>query len=150
MTNLLRPLRGVLIALVALAMSTGIAFAAHPAATGLANAATHANKTVPVQATGDESGTEVDETGDTTETEDTEDASDNCTTDPTGLTPEQLAAMTHGSIVCWAAQQDTPDGYANHGAWVSHWAHMGKGADASTAGKAKGAAGKAKGLSHQQ
>jgi hypothetical protein len=35
--------------------------------------------------------------------------------------------MNHGSIVCWAAHQPTPaTGYANHGAWVSHWAHMGK------------------------
>lgn len=149
MVNLTRHLRGVLIALVALAMSSGIAFAAHPSATGLANAATHANKTVPVQATGDEDGTEVDETGDTTETGDSADAADNCTTDPTGLTADQLAALTHGSIVCWAAQQDTPDGYANHGAWVSHWAHTGQGSDASTAGQAKGAAGKAKGLAHQ-
>jgi hypothetical protein len=52
------------------------------------------------------------------------------------MTDQELAALGHGSYVCWAAHQPTPDGYANHGAWVSHWAHM---------GKAKGTAGKSHG-----
>jgi len=61
-----------------------------------------------------------------TETE-TEDAGgDHCATDPTGLSDEQLAAMNHGSIVCWAAHQTSWPGYDNHGAFVSHWAHAGK------------------------
>ena len=41
--------------------------------------------------------------------------------------------MTHGSIVCWAAQQTSWDTtlYRNHGAFVSHWAKTGHhGADA--------------------
>ena len=64
----------------------------------------------------------------TTGTESTGSATnDNCTTDPTNLIGAQLAALTHGSIVCWAAHQPTPAGYANHGAWVSHWAKQNAG-----------------------
>ena len=67
------------------------------------------------------------------------DAGDNCATDPTGLTAEELAAMTHGSIVCWAAHQtEWPDWFANHGAFVRCWAHQGK-ADAARAPTAAGA-----------
>ena len=36
--------------------------------------------------------------------------------------------MNHGSIVCWAAHQTSWDGYKNHGAFVSHWAHQAKSA----------------------
>jgi hypothetical protein len=129
----IRRLRGAAIAVVALAMSAGLAFAAQPPSTanGLANAADHSGKTVPVagqNVSTDETTTETDETTtetDETTTETSESTSDNCSTDPTTLTAEQLAAMTHGSIVCWAAHQATPAGYANHGAWVSSWAHMG-------------------------
>ena len=68
------------------------------------------------------------QTTETTETTETSESSDHCATDPTTLTPEELAAMNHGAIVCWAAHQPTPDGYANHGAWVSHWAKIKPGA----------------------
>jgi flagellar hook assembly protein FlgD len=132
--TLLRRFRGPLIAIIAVVFSAGIAMAAQPAgnaATGLANASTHAGKTVPVQAT-DES-EEPDESAET----DTEssDASDHCTVDLT-QDASVLAGLNHGSVVCTAAHQDTPDGYDNHGAWVSHWAKMNKGADAAAAGKA--------------
>jgi hypothetical protein len=95
-------------------------------------------------------------TGDATDTE-SADSADNCTTDPTGLTPEDLAAMNHGAIVCWAAQQTTwPEEFANHGAFVSSWAHAandaakasraaGHSADAAT----KGGHAKGKGKGHQ-
>ena len=147
MSTLLRHLRLVVLATTALALSAGLAFGATPpeGATGLANAAAHAGKTVPVvtdaettgdedTSVGDEEGTETetdttDETTDTStdEVADSEDSSDACTVDPTALTPEELAAMNHGSVVCWAAQQtEWPTWFANHGAFVRCWAHQGK------------------------
>jgi hypothetical protein len=132
--------RAALIAIVAVIFSATIAFAGQPsshAAQGLANAASHAGQAVPDQ-TGDESSetTETDQSDtDTSETEtssESADAADNCTVDLSG----DLSGFTHGAIVCTAAHMDTPDGYANHGAWVSHWATMNKGADASATGKA--------------
>jgi hypothetical protein len=151
-----RRLRAALISIVALGLSAGLAFGASPpeaASWGLANAGAHAGKTVPVAGAGEETG---DEAGDedaeaaeeegideetTEEEESAEEAGDNCATDPTALTEEELAAMKHGSIVCWAAHQtEWPEEFANHGAWVSSWAHAGKG-DPEAAkghGKAKG------------
>lgn len=157
MTILNSHLKGFLIALVALALSAGVAFAG--SSNGLSVAATHAGKTVPVQVapggTEDENATEdaneddqdVQDTTETQQTEDAADSADNCTTDPTGMTEEELAQLTHGQIVCWAAHQDTPAGYANHGAWVSEWAKKGKGgADAATTAKTTHAA---NGLAHK-
>jgi hypothetical protein len=156
-TDATRHLRGPLIAIVALAMSAGIAFAAHPTAGD--RLASHSNLTAGSEATDGPDETEVDETNDPNESADPNEAADansaagtndNCTTDPTNMTDQELAALGHGSYVCWAAHQPTPDGYANHGAWVSHWAHMGKGHDASSNGTTHGNAGKAKGLKHGQ
>ena len=156
MKSILTHLKGLLIAVVALAMSAGLAFGAQPPAAaswGLATAGAHAGKTVPHQALGATSGeddeaavdedettdeetdedTEVDETTDeeTEAGETVEEASDNCLTDPTALTEDELAATNRGSIVCWAAHQKTwPEEFRNHGAWVSSWAHWGKGLDA--------------------
>jgi hypothetical protein len=62
----------------------------------------------------------------TTETETTDAGGDHCATDPTNLSVDELAAMNHGSIVCWAAHQTSWPGYDNHGAFVAHWAHQGK------------------------
>jgi cytoskeletal protein RodZ len=162
-SNAYRHLRSLLIAIVALTMSAGLASAAHPAADRHSNTVSNANTTETSESdestetseseteTSDETSTETsDETSTETSTETSSDsAGDNCTTDPTGLSVDELAALSHGSIVCWAAQQATPDGWDNHGAWVSSWARMNHGADASAAGKAKGAAGKAKGHSHR-
>ena len=159
MTATLSRLRPLLVGLVALLFTAGIAFAARPDGPppGLAVAAEQAGKTVPVQAQEDEGDEDVEEDAEdeeeveeTVETvEDAEDAA-NCATDPTGLTPEQLAEVRHGSVVCWAAHQETPEGYDNHGAWVSEWAKKNNGHDfgaeeaagtvlpAATNGKAKG------------
>jgi hypothetical protein len=133
--DVLRRFRHALIAIVALALSAGLAFGAQPSGAGswgLSNAATHAGKTVPVGAGADEStdadeDTETEETDEDTETDqDTEDAGDHCT-DPTTLTEEELAALNHGSIVCWAAHQtEWPEWFANHGSFVRCWAHQGK------------------------
>jgi hypothetical protein len=120
-TNVIHHFRGPLIAIVALTMSAGLAYAAHPAADRQNNVVTQANSSETAEP--DESeGPDKSETPDSNDT-----AGDNCATDPTGLTSDQLAAMSNGSIVCWAAHQDTPEGWDNHGAWVSHWAHMNKG-----------------------
>jgi hypothetical protein len=149
--EILRRFKGVLIALVALAMSASLVFGAQAPAAGYALGSSFHAGTAGLG--NDEDGNEdVDEAEDTETDEDTDegDSADNCLTDPTGLSAEELAAMSHGSIVCWAAHQETPDGYANHGAWVSHWAHMGKGNDASTTGKTKGQGnGKGKGLANR-
>jgi hypothetical protein len=159
MSLLLRHLRPVLISGTALALSAGLVFGATPpaASTGLANAAAHAAKTVPVvsgdETTGDDDQSvdeqdettgdddqSVDEPGETESPEapeavdedaDTQDAADSCT-DPSAATPEELAAMNHGAMVCWAAQQTAwPTWFSNHGAFVRCWAHQGK-ADATS------------------
>ena len=118
MTKLIHQFRGILIALAALALSASLAFGAQPDGKGLSNAAAHAGKTVPVQAADEE--TAEDESA-------SEDAGENCATDPTTLTEEELAALKHGSIVCWAAHQtEWPEWFSNHGKFVSCWAHQGK------------------------
>ena len=147
MSKLIFRLRGILIATAALALSASLVFGAQPASSwGLSNAASHAGKTVPVKAAdeetaGDENTDEsTDETTD--ETTDESASADNCATDPSALTLDQLALMRHGSIVCWAAQQTTwPEWFANHGAFVSCWAHTGKAdAPSCTVAPAAGAA----------
>lgn len=141
MKQLIYRFRGLAIAVVVLALSAGLAFGAQPEASswGLENASSHAGKTVPVRGGQvDESTDEdVDEEEDTeeevveeeepAEEEESEEAGDNCATDPTTLTEEELADLKHGSIVCWAAHQtEWPEEFANHGAWVRSWAHEDK------------------------
>ena len=135
-----RHLRSLLLAFAALALSAGLAFAATPPAAswGLANAASHAGQTVPVAGADDVVLGEDDEVGDeqveedsegdeTEDVEGSEEAGENCATDPTLLTEEELATMRHGSLVCWAAHQATwPEWFAGHGEWVRCWAHHGK------------------------
>jgi hypothetical protein len=153
MQSLFKHVRLLLIAATALALSAGLAFGATPpaASTGLANAAAHAGKTVPTEAgdetlaaddedlAGDEEADEAEdvdesevEEAEDVEVEGAEDAGEHCATDPSALTPEDLEAMNHGSIVCWAAQQtEWPEWFSNHGAFVRCWAHQGK-ADAAS------------------
>jgi hypothetical protein len=127
--DLIRRFRSPLIAIVAVIFSASIVLAGQPAASGkgLANAAAHSGQTVPNQAGDESQEPDESETPDASES----DNADNCTVDLTG----DLSGFSHGQIVCSAAQMDTPDGYANHGAWVSHWARMNHGADASATGK---------------
>ena len=135
-------LRSVLIALIALALSASLVFGAQP--TSSRSAGHHGF----VAQAGDEDGAgdeDSDEDSDADEDSDEEGAQDedsdedadsdeegledegdgeNCLVDPTTVTPEELATMNHGSIVCWAAHQETwPGEFKNHGAWVSSWAH---------------------------
>ena len=125
MTSTLKRLRPLLIGLVALLFTATIAFAAKPegGAPGRLVAAEHAGKTVPVLTEeSDEDADENAEENEPAEETESEDAGENCATDPTGLSDEDLALLRHGSVVCWAAHQETPEGYDNHGAWVSEWA----------------------------
>ena len=132
MTATIARLRPLLIGLVVLMFTAGIAFAGKPStpANGLSVASEASGKTVPVRAQVDEEDEEEDET---TEAEDeeveVEEAGDNCATDPTALTPDELAEVRHGSVVCWAAHQETPEGYSNHGEWMSEWAKKNRGHD---------------------
>jgi hypothetical protein len=121
---ILRRLKGLLIALVALALSASLTFGAQAPAAGFSVGSAFEAGTTEVN--GDEDANEEVDT-ETDETTDESDSADNCLTDPTGLTPEELAAMSHGSIVCWAAHQtEWPAWFANHGKFVSCWAHQGK------------------------
>lgn len=143
MNSIFRHLRPILISLVALTLTAGIAMAAKPSDAGTRHGPKAAEVIENVD-TDTEQGTETETDADTdTTTEAAPDAAtdsaSNCLTDPTAATPEELAALTHGAIVCWAAHQVTPDGYANHGAWVSEWARKNHGADASAKGLAKAA-----------
>jgi hypothetical protein len=151
-SNILHHLKSPLIAVAALAVSASLVFGAQAPVRyaqvgsyndqGTTTVAGDEDLNETVDETTDETTDEtVDETTDETTDEtvdETTDSADNCLTDPTTLTPEEFAAMSHGSIVCWAAHQDTPEGYSNHGAWVSQWAHLGKGGDAAVNGKAHG------------
>jgi hypothetical protein len=136
----LRRFRSPVIALVAIVFSATIALAGQPAGktSGQANASNHTGKTAHTQAshpTSDESA-EPDESDDTdTDAGDADgegDQANHCNVDLTG----DLGAFTHGQIVCTAAHMETPEGYANHGAWVSHWAKQNHGSDAAANGKA--------------
>ena len=136
--------RGLLLALAVLGLSATMVLAAKPDSSGTpacdhGKSAAHTDQTgcttpedpgtgdtgTGDQGTGASKDTETTDT-ETTETESTDEGGDHCATDPTNLSVDDLAAMNHGSIVCWAAHQTSWDGYANHGAFVSHWAHQGK------------------------
>lgn len=119
MKDVLLRLKGVLIAIVALALSASLAFGAQAPAGGWSAAGTFENS----QNAGDEDET----TEETEDVESSEDSADNCLTDPTTATPEELDALNHGQIVCWAAHQtEWPEWFTNKGKFVSCWAHQGK------------------------
>ena len=132
MSKHLYGLRGLLVAIVVIVLSSSAAAAAGPsghAANGLATAAEKADKTVPVAA---QEESEQDEDAEQETEEETEAApedagGEHCATDPRTLEPEALAELNHGAIVCWAAHQETPEGFDNHGAWVSSWAMQNNG-----------------------
>lgn len=159
MTRTLQRLRPLLIGLVVLLLTAGIALAGKPSAApdGLTVAGEAAGQAVPVQAGADEQeeqdeqdeGDEGDQDEAVPDADTDEDGGENCATDPTGLTVEALAELKHGSIVCWAAHQATPAGYDNHGQWVSEWAkqnhgHAGDSGESGLPGAASEHAGKGK------
>lgn len=142
MNYLTRSARGLLVAVAALALTSGVVFAAQalPAASsmGTVNAAEHAAKTVPVvHAT-------------TPDTDSDKDAAKVKTADPrTGdSTTTAVHPDNHGSFVSKAANDDTLRlGFDSHGAYVSSIARSSVGmpagattrADRSAVGKAKAA-----------
>ena len=125
MKHLTTRFRGLFVALVALALSAGAAFAwggpPEAANDGLATAAAAADKTVPARADEAPAGAE-DEDADTDEAEapETEDPAD-----------DSASGDTHGDLVSQAAEMDTPTAFTdagfNHGAFVSCVARMNHG-----------------------
>jgi hypothetical protein len=137
MRTFLPHFRGPVVAVVAVIFTATIVLAAQPSgtrSTGMTTAASQAAHSA------DESAEPSDwpEPSDSAEPSDSPEPSDSadtgapsssaspCTVDLT-QDPSVLAGLNHGSVVCTAAQQPTPSGYANHGAWVSHWARMNHG-----------------------
>jgi hypothetical protein len=118
LSDLIRRFRGLGVAVVVLAMSAGVVFAAaphgQPASDRVPNAETPTSET-------DEDESEAPETeAPETEAPDAEDSSETADTAETDSTSED----NHGALVSAAAQMPTPDGFSNHGAFVSCVAHM--------------------------
>ena len=125
-----RRLGPILAGIVVLVLSGGAAFAGQPSdvpVDGRAVAAERSGLEIPpgnaAPTAEDEDGDEdaEAETAEAEEDAEPEGEGDHCV-DPSTLTPEVLAETNHGAIVCWAAHQETPEGYDNHGKWVSEWA----------------------------
>jgi hypothetical protein len=148
---LTRHLRGLLVAIAALALTAGAVLAAKTlptappaaAAGGLSRASEAAGRTVP--ANGDDPAV-VEPDANTEPDADAEQPDGTTTGDPSVATERK---QNHGWFVSQAATTPTPDGFANHGAYVSSIAKsdVGKPDAASTAGTTgatKSAAGKAK------
>ena len=124
MLTLIRRFRSPLVAIVAVVFSASIVLAAQPASNS------KADQHRPAQAAkASEQPDESAEPGESPDATDANDAgsADHCNVDLT-QDPSVLAGLNHGSVVCTAAHMATPAGYANHGAWVSHWAKMNHGA----------------------
>ena len=139
MTRLTRYARGLFVAIAALALTAGAAFAAG----GFAPASSR--QPAPV-VTSDTETPDVDQT-ETPEVDQVE-APETETPDSQAPDANTDAARphNHGWFVSQAAHLPTPAGFANHGAYVSSIAHGTDGKPAAAAnGAAKSAAGKAKG-----
>jgi hypothetical protein len=115
--RIVRRVKSLLIALVVLALSAGVAFAAkvmpQAAEGGLERAAEAAGKTVPVATEEEEPAEEAPEAE-----EEPAEVAPEAEEEPAEEAPED-AADTHGAIVSEAAQGETPEGWTNHGAYVS-------------------------------
>lgn len=111
MWDLARQLRGLAVAVVALAITAGIALGGgsmpDAAAGGLETAAEAAGKVVPVANEPGSLNEESDEASD-------EESNEESDGDSNG----------HGTVVSEAARMETPDGFRNHGQWVSCVARM--------------------------
>lgn len=123
MTTVARHARGLVIAFVVLMLSAGVVLGARalPAAStnGLETAAGAAGKVVPVA---DQFGDEEDPAAPVSEED--EDAEEGAEAEEADA--EDLEADNHGAIVSEAAQMETPEGFVNHGAWVSCVTHLTK------------------------
>ncbi|MES2208628.1 MAG: hypothetical protein V4515_00335 [Chloroflexota bacterium] len=151
MTPTTRHLRPLLISILALLLTAGIAYAGKPTSVGSGRitAAQAAARTLP--AAPDTTGAGRDDV-----TESAGGSGDHCLVDLGTATPEALAALTHGAIVCSAAHQATPEAYKNHGAYVAEWARRNHGVDAGSGaepsqaarGTGTGTAGRGTGADH--
>ncbi len=120
MSDLTRRFRGLGVAVVVLAMSAGVVFAAAPHGQPASDRAPNAE--TPTSDT-DEDESEAPETeAPETEAPDTEDPSEDADTDKAET--DSTSEDNHGALVSAAAQMPTPDGFRNHGAFVSCVAHM--------------------------
>lgn len=81
-----------------------------------------------------------DETDADTQDASTEDSHCIAPTTDTAGTTDTTEEPNHGAVVCGAAQAQTPDGYANHSAYVSEVGQANHGHQASETAKAKHAA----------
>jgi len=127
-----RRLRGLLLALGILTLSATVVFAG--AASGKASglAAAHpvaATESEQPDATAGDTDTQTESKA--PDTTDTSSSGNACNIDLTQA-PSALSGYSHGELVCSAAHETTPAGYANHGAWVKTWAKFGKGGNAPT------------------
>ena len=140
MHRLTRHLRGLLVALAALVLTTGAVLAARPASVeappaaagdGLTKASEAAGKAVPVRP----------ETPAAPQVDEDEDVDESV---PEADEDEAAAGerpQNHGSFVSEAAKAATPEGFDNHGAYVSEIARDDEGKpEAATAARAAGSA----------
>jgi hypothetical protein len=154
MTRLTRSARGLLVAIAALALTGGAVLAARSlplvATPGTQHAGDVSGRTVPAnEAAGARGTNETPDADETPEPQDTPEAKDSAEADD--ATSNADRPHNHGWEVSQAANGDTPDGFDNHGDYVSSIARSdaGKpdaaatGADKSAAGKARAAAAKA-------
>ncbi len=141
MTLFIRYTRGVLVAFAALALTAGVTFAAREMAPAASVASAPANVTINVDDEADQDVDEnqdqdvdqdVDENVDENQDEDVdqdEDVNDDGTTEEDGGDAKAEHPLNHGAYVSAAAHADTPEGFDNHGQWVSSIA---KGTDGKT------------------
>jgi hypothetical protein len=124
MSDTVRRFRSLAIAFVVLALSAGVAFAAAPALRPASAPAAGTQADAP-EANENEQGEDPGEQGEDAEQGDDADKPDEVeqpeAPDAEDGTP---AVGTHGELVSAAAQMETPDGFANHGAFVSCVAKM--------------------------
>jgi hypothetical protein len=125
LTDLFRRFRGLGVAIVVLALSAGVVFATGP----LASPSSHAQPNAEEPSEGaDEDASEAPETEEPSDDTD-EDASEAPETEAPEVEDADDADAAanednHGGLVSAAARMDTPEGFANHGAFVSCVAHM--------------------------
>ena len=121
MSNLARHIRGLIVALVILLFSAGIVLGARslPTVSGAPVSAQNESDN------GDENAAEETDEPDASESTEPSEAAEPSET-PESAAEAETAGGDHGAIVSEAAQMPTPDGFKNHGAWVSCVAHMTK------------------------
>ena len=122
--TILRRFRGIGIALVVLALSAGVAFAAAPSLHPTSSQGAEDPTETP-EATDAPEPTETPEATDAPEPTETPEATDAPETPEAPDTQHGTSSQdAHGALVSAAAQMPTPAGFSNHGAFVSCVAHM--------------------------